>query len=182
MYLHQYPEVKLSLYTGHTKDLLEKVLSYQLDGAFVNGKVDHPDTDQLLIFEEELVLVSENTKESLSDLISKPILFLGKGCSMRYRLEKWMAEEGINATNIMEFGTLEAILAGASAGLGVSLLPKSATKRMEEQGLICTHPIPSLYRRSDIYFIYRKDLFQTHAFKKFLEHIQDQTSRADSNQ
>jgi DNA-binding transcriptional LysR family regulator len=170
-YLHQYPEVKLSLTTGHTKDLLAKVLDYRLDGAFVNGKVDHPDVEQVLVFEEELVLVSEKTTEALSDLMSKPMLFLGRGCSMRYRLEQWMTEEGIDATNIMEFGTLEAIVGGASAGLGVSLLPRSAVHKIEEQGLVCTHSIPERYRHSHIYFVYRKDLFQTSAFEKFLEHI-----------
>ncbi|MCH5584099.1 LysR family transcriptional regulator [Shimazuella sp. AN120528] len=170
-FLHQYPEVKLSLCIGHTNDLMEKVLDYRLDGAFVNGKVDHPDLEQVLVFKEELVLVSENSTAELSDLMSKPMLFLGRGCSMRDRLEQWMEEEGIEDTNIMEFGTLEAILGGASAGLGVSLLPKSAVKMMEDQGLVCTHPIPDHYRHSHIYFVYRKDLFQTCAFEKFLEHI-----------
>ncbi|WP_028775552.1 LysR family transcriptional regulator [Shimazuella kribbensis] len=181
-YLNQYPDVKISFTTGHTRDLLAKVLDYQLDGAFVNGKVDHPDLNQVLVFEEELVFVSENTSEPLSELMRKPMLFLWAGCSMRHRLEQWMTEEGIDATNIMEFGTLEAILGGASAGLGVSLLPKSAVKKMEQQGLIRTHPIPPHYRQSHIYYIYRKDLFQTSAFKKFLEHTQVEQVRVKENQ
>jgi DNA-binding transcriptional LysR family regulator len=170
-YLQEYPEVKLSLVTGHTGDLVQKVLDYEIDGAFVSGKVDHPDMEQMLVFEEELVLISENTVGKLKEILKKPMLLLSIGCSMRNRLEAWMEEEGIETNNIMEFGTLEAILGGTSAGLGVSMLPKSAVKRMADQGLIRFYVIPEAYRNYQVYFVFRKDFFQTRAFERFLEHI-----------
>jgi DNA-binding transcriptional LysR family regulator len=170
-YLQEYPEVKLSLVTGHTGDLVQKVLDYEIDGAFVSGKVDHPDMEQVLVFEEELVLISENTDEKLKEILKKPMLLLSVGCSMRNRLEQWLEEEDMETNNIMEFGTLEAILGGTSAGLGVSLLPRSAVERREEQGLIRFHTIPEAYRNYQVYFVFRKDLFQTRAFERFLEHI-----------
>lgn len=170
-YHKKYPEVRLSLITGHPYELLQKVLDYQLDGAFVNGPVDHPDIEHILTFEEELVLVSNKKEKDIHDLIKEPVLFLGSGCSMRARLEKWFEEEGMGTENIMEFGTLEAILGGVSAGLGVSLLPKSSIARIEEQGIIRSFPIPEHYRQFNVCFIYRKDLFKTRALEKFLESL-----------
>lgn len=170
-YHNQYPQVKLSLITGHPHDLLQKVLDYQLDGAFVNGSIDHPDIERIMTFEEELVLVSNKAEENIQELMKKTMLFLAGGCAMRTRLEKWFEEEKMTLENVMEFGTLEAILGGVSAGLGISLLPKSSITRMEEQGLVRSHPIPVQYRQFKVYFIYRKDRFQTRAFEELLHSL-----------
>jgi DNA-binding transcriptional LysR family regulator len=169
-----YPEVKPSLITGHTEDLLQKVLQYKLDGAFVSRRVEHPDVEQFLVFEDELVLISEAGDADRRELLNKPLLFFGAGCSHRKRLEDWLREEGINPPNIMEFGTLEAILGGVTAGLGVSLMPRSAVSKLESEGKLRIHRIPPRYQQTDVVFVYRKDVFLTSAFRKFVELLRDQ--------
>ncbi|MGC4378356.1 LysR family transcriptional regulator [Fictibacillus sp. Mic-4] len=168
-YHQRFPEVKLSLITGFTNDLVQKVLRYDLDGAFITGPIDHPDIHQLPAFEEELVLISEPCECNLKELLKKPLLFCGTGCSHRTRLERLLREEGISENNIMEFGTIEAILRGVSAGLGVSLLPKSTVLDMEQSGRIRSYRIPEAYRTTNVLFIYRRDLFLTNAFQKFID-------------
>lgn len=178
-YHRSYEDVKLTLHTSHSRQLIQKVLQYELDGAFVNGPFPHAELEQILVFKEELVLVSESGRGYTKDLLEGPLLFFGTGCSHRSRLEKWLHEEQVNSPNIMEFGTLEAILGGVSAGLGVSCLPRSTVRTHEERGLLTIHPIPAKYSQADVYFIYRKDLFQTGAFTKFAELLHPQ--RAESN-
>ncbi|BFH59747.1 LysR family transcriptional regulator YofA [Paenibacillus azoreducens] len=170
-YHRNYPEVKLSLHTAQTSELIQNVLDYELDAAFVGGSVDHPDLEVLLSFEEELVLIAEPNEISLEGALSKPQLFFGKGCSHRQKLEQWLHEEHQEPLNVMEFGTLEAILGGVSAGLGVSLLTHASVKTWEEAGKIRCFRVPERFRYSVVSFIYRRDLFRTSAFNKFAEQL-----------
>ena len=168
-YHKKFPEVNLSLITGDTHALLQKVLHYELDGAFVYGPLNHPDIEQFAAFEEELVLVSEPCESNLKELLTRPLLFFSTGCSHRARAERLLLEEGINKNNIMEFGALEAILGGVSAGLGVSLLPKSSIASLESRGDICSRRLPEAYRDINILFVYRRDFFMTNAFQTFID-------------
>lgn len=170
-YHRNYPEVKLSLITGHTTDLVKSVLDYELDAAFVSGPVEHPELEVFCSFREELVLITEPNVSRLSEALTKPQLFFGKGCFHRKRLEQWLQEEHQEPLNIMEFGTLEAILGGVSAGLGISLLTHSSVKAWEDSGKIRCFRIPERFRYSIVSFVFRRDLFRTTAFNKFTEQL-----------
>ncbi|WJH35404.1 LysR family transcriptional regulator [Paenibacillus sp. CC-CFT747] len=172
-YHKRFPEVKLSLQTGHTSDLVKSVLEYELDGAFISGPFEHPDLSVLPAFEEELVLISEPTDAGLQEMLNKPLLFFGKGCFHRDRLEQWLREEHSGPLNIMEFGTLEAILGGVSAGLGVSLLTRSSVSSWEAAGRVRCFRIPERFRSSVVSFVYRRDAFATSAFDKFVERLRE---------
>lgn len=93
-YHKQYPEVELSLLTGSTEQLVEQVLRYELDGAFVSGPLEHPDLQQERVFEEELVLVAEAAETDFETARRKNVLVFRKGCSYRGKLEEWLLAEG----------------------------------------------------------------------------------------
>lgn len=178
-YHTRFPEVHLSLVSGGPHDLVQKVLHYELDGAFIHGPLEHPDLEQITCFEEELVLISKPSESNLKELLAKPLLFFGVGCSHKSRIERLLQEEGIPQNNIMEFGTLEAILGGVTAGLGVSLLPKSSIVRTESDGRICTHQLPLPYREINVQFIYRRDIFRSSAFQTFIELLKEYHSEEE---
>jgi DNA-binding transcriptional LysR family regulator len=170
-YHKQYPEVKLSLVTGHSSKMVDSLLNYELDASFISGPIEHPELEAICAFREELVLVSEPTDEDLEEVLERPFLFFGVGCAHRERLEQWLREEKVTPLNIMEFGTLEAIIGGVAAGLGVSLLTRSSVREWEKAGKVQCFPIPERYSKSSIYFAYRKNIFRTSAFNRFVELI-----------
>lgn len=151
----RYPEVNLSLITGETHNLLQKVLDYQLDGAFVYGPIDQPDIEHVVAFEEELVLISQPGKSEMRELLTKPMLFFDVGCTHRAKAESFLNESGMSSYKIMEYGTLDVILSGVSAGLGVSMLPQSSISKAEEAGVITSHRLPEGYRDLQVLFVYR---------------------------
>ncbi|MNR60873.1 HTH-type transcriptional regulator YofA [compost metagenome] len=53
----------------------------------------------------------------------EPMLLFSVGCYHRGTMESWLREEGLPVSEIMEFGTLEAILGGLAAGLGTTIVP-----------------------------------------------------------
>ena len=126
-YAAAYPEVDLSLRTGTTCELVEDVLAHRVEGAFVCGPVDHPDLIAETMFREELVALTAPSVASLDTVIRKGdfrIVVLRAGCSYRLRLEALLARRGSVGVRVLEFGTLEAILACTGAGLGMTLLPR----------------------------------------------------------
>src|SRR5690606_15351078 len=58
-FIKKYKKVDLSLFTGVTETLEEKVLDHKLDGAFVTESNFHPDLVSYEVFHEELVLISD---------------------------------------------------------------------------------------------------------------------------
>ncbi|UNK21293.1 LysR family transcriptional regulator [Paenibacillus sp. N3/727] len=170
-YHSRYPDVDLSLITGETHTLLQKVLKYELDGAFVYGLIEEPNIESIPAFEDELVLISEPEKSDIRQLLTKPMLFFDVGCTHRTKAERFLHENGFTSYQIMEFGTLEVILSGVSSGLGVSLLPKSSIVKAEELGTIASHRLPEGYRNLEICFVHRQDSIYSSALLKLVQLI-----------
>ncbi|MEW4058658.1 LysR family transcriptional regulator [Bacillus siamensis] len=167
-YCRRYPKVQLSLSTGDTHTLVQRVLQYELDGAFVYGPVEHEDLKQFAVFQEELIVVSNVREDSLQNLLREPILFFAAGCSHRRKIKNILKEEAVPAHKIIEFGTLEAIIGAVQAGLGVSFLPASAARYFKNRENLFHHQLPERFRDMNISFIYRRDLFLTSAFEELL--------------
>lgn len=175
-YRLRYPDVNLSLITGVTHTLLQKVLEYELDGAFVYGPIGYPDIDHVAAFKEELVLISEPGKSDMHELLSKPMLFFDVGCTHRAKAESFLRGTGLTTYQIMEFGTLAVILDGVSAGLGVSMLPRSSIAKAEEQGIIASHRLPEDYRDLQVWFVHRHDSIYSSALLKLVQLIETKQS------
>ncbi|KKO55242.1 LysR family transcriptional regulator [Paenibacillus sp. DMB20] len=167
-YHSRYPDVDLSLVTGETHGLLQKVLKHELDGAFVYGPIDDPDLASVTAFEEELVLISASGKSDMHDLLAKPVLLFDVGCSHRAKVEQFLNENGSASSQMMKYGTLEVIINGVAAGLGISLLPKSSVAKAEEAESIASHRLPEGYRELKVCFVYKRVLVRSSALSEFI--------------
>ena len=174
---HQYPAVDLTLKTGPTEQHVADVLQYKLNGAFVAGPIQHPDLSFSNVIEEELVLITDTLEQplqSIADLKKRTILVFRQGCSYRAQFEAWLHQEGVIPEKIMEFGTLDGIIGCVSAGLGVSLLPKSVVEKHMKDNLIMKHSIPEKFGKVNTIFIYRENEYVSVSLKKFIEMIGDE--------
>ncbi|THE11399.1 LysR family transcriptional regulator [Bacillus timonensis] len=171
-YVKKYKDVDLSVFTGVTSTLVEEVLHHKLDGAFITESDLHPDLVAHEVFQEELVLISDNRVSSLDELVEEPILCFSKGCGYRARLAEWYRDQDISPKKIMEFGTLETILRSTTMGLGIAFVPKSEVTQMEKNGLIRFHQVPEQYSKIKTVFIRRADTSLTPTIEKFIETIE----------
>ncbi|MFE5322766.1 LysR family transcriptional regulator [Paenibacillus sp. NPDC056579] len=183
-YCKQYPRVDLSLVTGVTEKLMSEVLQYQLDGAFVTGPIHHPELVQDQLVEDELVLIAKADESfaTLEQCATKPLLVFRSGCGYRARLIQWLGQQGVVPVKIMEFGTLETILAMVSSGLGISLVPKSTVSLLEAGGGVRCFTLPDEYSRIKTVFIRRHDSLSSGTMHRFLESVQSFESRNGSVQ
>lgn len=167
-----YEQVELSLQTGPTEYLINQILNYELDLAFVAAPVNHPEIAEIESFKEELVLVAEkkeNTQEILDILSNRTILVFRPGCSYRSMLERYLLESQSVPLRRFEFGSLDAIIGGVSAGIGVSLLPRSVIEDKLQADVLTTFELPSHLRMCTTMLIKRKDGIQTAAMTHFID-------------
>ncbi|WP_026879395.1 LysR family transcriptional regulator [Ignatzschineria larvae DSM 13226] len=167
--------VDLRLATGVTTELRDKVLNYQLDGAFVTKSrlTSHPELQELDVFEEKLVLIADEKVENLSELLERPLLSFSDGCGYRAKFHEWLKASGLEATKNMELGTLETTLGSVISGLGIAFVPYSAVAHYEKRGLIYCHELPSAYSAITTTFIYRKDEEISPVLSAFVETIKE---------
>lgn len=169
-----YDKVDLSLQTGPTEYLINQVLNYELDLAFVSSPVNHPEINEIESFREEMVLVAEK-KENIQDILdiirNRTILVFRPGCSYRSLLERYLLESKSIPLRRFEFGSLEAIIGSVSAGIGISLLPRSAVEDKLQSGVLTAYELPSHLRICTTMLIQRKDVIQTAAMANFIDLI-----------
>ncbi|MBY0596386.1 LysR family transcriptional regulator [Bacillus bingmayongensis] len=168
-YCETYPEVEFLLETHSTEKLIQLVLERKLEGAFIAGNIRHPDLNSFLFQEEELVLISKQPLSSFNDLGEMNLLAFSPGCYYRRLLEKWLHEEGIFPKRMLEFGTIEAILACVKSGMGTAIMIKSIVQD-HEHSLVLT-PLPKSFSKVSTAFIVRKDIFYSGALRKLIDMI-----------
>jgi DNA-binding transcriptional LysR family regulator len=169
-YAAAYPDVDLSLRTGTTCELIDDVLAHRIEGAFVCGPVNHPDLAAELMFGEELVALTAPNAGDLDAVTGRAdlrIVVLRAGCSYRLRLEAILARRGV-VVRVLEFGTLEAIIACVGAGLGITLLPRAMIEggRWAEQ--VGVHMLPVEDALVETVFVTRRDSYLSSAMAAFL--------------
>lgn len=169
-YQSRYEEVSLSLETGNSLELMEKVENYELDAAFVTGELSNTNflTDFLLT--DEIVLLSGRTLAP--DLIEQKWAISPRGCPFRMRLEQWLKDEGIALKNFIEISSLETLLSSVRAGLTSTILPKSVLKGPYAD--LHVYPIPESYRFIETGLIRRKEKYMSHAYKAFAALVQEE--------
>ncbi|MEK5447842.1 LysR family transcriptional regulator [Paenibacillus sp. FSL R7-0331] len=166
-----YPDVEVQLQICRPADLIEAVLQHNVHGAFLDGPVDHPEIEQELVIKEQLGLIIPDSMgyEGLHSVQGQTLLMLNAECLYRMRLEAWLREDGLKLGKVMEFGTMEGLMACVRAGIGYAVLPVSYFKRMNiTQGISC-YPFPDRYAEVPTVFIRRRDLYMTSAFREFIE-------------
>ncbi|MDQ0507462.1 LysR family transcriptional regulator [Xanthobacter agilis] len=166
-----YPEVDLSLRTGTTAELVEQVLHQELEGAYVCGPIAHPRLMARRAFMEDLAIVAGPDVASLDTIVERGhanIYVFRRGCSYRQRLEQILARRGIAVARTLEYGSLDAILACVSAGMGVTLLPLDLLKARRPAHDLSVLRLPEAEAQVETLFIRRAQAYVSPALTAFL--------------
>lgn len=164
-YSAHYPDVQIKLQTGTTKELIDKVLDHDIEGAFVAGPVNSPDLIENVIFKERLLLITSTPDNPLTNQECTLVVFK-EGCYYREVMLKIMDDYHITIKNVIEVGASQAILHCVSEGLGISLIPESMSTLAKS---LYTFPVYKDYASVNTVLITRKSLAKTVAFTKFVE-------------
>jgi len=166
-----YPEVELEFRSNMRKDLINDVLNYKLDAAFVSAPVNVNGLDQINIREEQLVILTSSTGPKLNELLAKQpvkIVVFDEGCIFRARLESWLSSKGIIHYKSTVLNSIEGIINFVEAGLGISLLPEEVVSKYYSGRKIATHSLNKQLGTMNTVLVFRKDVPQSRALKAFI--------------
>ncbi|MBT3387284.1 MAG: LysR family transcriptional regulator [Desulfobacula sp.] len=173
-YHRLYPEVDISLITGTSADLNQKVLNYEIDGAFVTDEYRAANMKWTEAFREELVLIYPPGNESPETAAQKGVLVFPRPCAYRERLELWFQKKGLALNQKMELGSADGMLECVAAGMGVSILPFSLVEKASKLGIIRVHRIGKKIESVPIMFVKREDTLISKSLNAFLELLANQ--------
>ena len=169
-YAVRHNQVDISVTTGTTAELIDKVRDSRLDGAFVASADEHRDLDAVASFREELVIITPPQYRTVHDYLKRSplpkLLVFGRGCHYRQRLEWYFSAEGIGVLDQMEFGTLDGIIGCVAAGLGVTMLPRSVVARRRG---VRIHLLPRPYRHLDTQFVTHRAQVRSLALERLID-------------
>jgi DNA-binding transcriptional LysR family regulator len=178
-YVPAHRNVDVAIETGTSRVLIQAVLEYRVDGAFVAGPVEVDEVEQTLSFVEELVLVSSPEHKSLTAAALQqgkiPNMFVFRvGCSYRQKLERFLDSRGLTLVNQLEMGTVEGIIGCVSAGLGITMMPFSVVEPHAKRGEVAVHRLAAADARVETVFITRRDIVRSPALEEFISVISNQ--------
>ncbi|MEO0011917.1 MAG: hypothetical protein RLZZ535_306 [Cyanobacteriota bacterium] len=125
-----YPKVRLTLETGVTDVITQRVASGKLDLAICSPPTAKLGLDFSTIFYDPMtLLISQsnllsNKKEiSIQDLATERLLLTETNCPYRQVFEQAMQSRGVNSYSGLEIMSLRALQSMVQSGLGIGVMP-----------------------------------------------------------
>ena len=125
-----HPQVELSVITGSSEKIIQKILTNQVDLGVLTLPVKQPELQSLPAIEEELVVVT-HPKHPLArarevhpkDLAPYRLILFEKGSVTRRVLDKFFEETQLVPQIAMEIENVEIIKPLVAIGLGITIIP-----------------------------------------------------------
>ena len=158
---HQlYPDVEIELETDTAGGLIDRLLNYDIEVAFVAEPVSFETIVTQPVFEEILVLIAPQSFPPLkntSEVSGKTVVAFEPGCAYRRYLEEWLLNSGIVPGGFISMGSYLAILACVSAGTGFAVVPQCILDTVSSKGQFQVYPLPKNVARIKTLVTWRSD-------------------------
>ncbi len=172
----KYPEIEIQMKVKNKQEVIKDILTFRDDIGFIG----YMEPDQKLVitplWEEELVLIVSRLHKfaklktiPLSKLNGQQFILREKGSGTRELVEEKLYKHRVSVKVVMELGSHEAIKRAVGVGLGISILPKCATKREVGRGLFQVIRLSKERIFLKYYMIHHKDKYLSHIIDAFIQ-------------
>lgn len=141
---HTHPKIKINVFIGNTKRVLELLNSGTIDFGFVEGEVSKQKMKADSIIPDELTMIvppmhqwAKKKVVSILEVTKEPFILREEGSGTRQMIEKFLAGHGINVSDMriaLVLGSTEAIKEAVENGMGVSIVSKWAARKEAKYG------------------------------------------------
>jgi DNA-binding transcriptional LysR family regulator len=168
----QYPAIELEFKSEMRQALINDVLNFDLDAAFVSAPVNVAGLEQIRIRDEQLNILTAADGPKLEVLLAnnpvKTVTF-GHGCIFRARLESWLSSKGILNYKSTELNSIEGIVNFVESGHGISILPEEVISKYYTGRKIVSHKLNKQLGMMTTVLVFRKEISQSNALKVFID-------------
>ncbi|WP_240441147.1 LysR substrate-binding domain-containing protein, partial [Pseudomonas aeruginosa] len=131
------------------------------DAVLVDGPLDFDGLEGLPMFEERMVLVTENGHPPVrgpEDVAGSAVIAFRPRCSYRLLLESWFASARVSMGRVMEIESYHSMLACVVAGGGVALMPVSMLQSLPGRESVAVHALAEPFARANTWLVWRKGM------------------------
>src|SRR6516165_1618038 len=131
----RFPDVRLELVTGTNDALLRQLAERRLDAAFTSEPPAEHTFEHVPVFAERLIVISSMNHPPIRrarDVDGDSIIAFPEGCAYRRVLQRWLGRDSLATLRVLELASYHAIVACATAGAGIALMPESVLDTMPE--------------------------------------------------
>lgn len=178
----RYPDVIVSLRIGDTENIIEGILTGNLELGIVGAEADTKKIVQKKLIEDELRLIvpanhrwAGEKRVALKRLINEPFIVRERGSGTLKSIYQSLSDQGHSLEDlkvIAELGSTQAICQGIKTGAGVSILSTLAVAEDLQAGKLVALEVDGLKLKRNFYLTwhrYRSPSPLSEAFIQFLE-------------
>lgn len=159
----KYPNVNVKILTGHSNDILDKVLNNKVDFGMVRT-VTHYQIESILFRHDPIGLFApanhpllQSDKITIEEISEQPLIFFDYGSVDWLMIYGLFESKNLKPNVVLEVDSMEAAKNLVINGLGISFLPEHCVRTELENGRLFRVPlITSGQLDVKIDFIYRK--------------------------
>lgn len=160
-----FPDVKVKILTGHSNDLLDKVLNKEVDFGIVRT-VTHPKIESVLFRHDPIGLFVpanhpfiQRDRVSIEEVSEQPFIFFDYGSVDWLMIYGLFESKNLKPNVLLEVDSMEAAKNLVVNGMGISFLPEHCVQKELLSGQLCRIPLTSSGQLDvKIDFIYRKGM------------------------
>jgi DNA-binding transcriptional LysR family regulator len=171
-YMNNYPDVKVALKEGNTKNIVELIKEGKLDVGFIEGMVNDADIIKEVVGIDELVVVTtdpELNKECFIDSIqSKKWVLREEGSGTREVFLDYVKDKVDHINIFLELGHTESIKSLLLNHQCLTCISKIAVRNEIETKKLIQIPLKNFECKRHFFMIYHKDKYKSELFEKFV--------------
>lgn len=171
-YMSAYPDVKITLKEGNTKEIAEMIKEGSIDIGFVEGFVSGAEIIKEKIGVDELVIVTAQKNLSklctIEELAPKRWILREEGSGTREVFLEYIKEKVENLHIFLELGHTESIKSILMNGECVTCISKISVENELKEGKLFKVPVKDFACKRDFLMIYHKDKYHSALFEKFV--------------
>lgn len=163
-FLKQYPNVRMSMVSGNTEEIVEAVAEEKVALGIIEGPPMRRDVKTEPMAPDELVLIVSPAHPwaqrkgtiALEELTTVPLLLRERGSGTRRVVERALKEAGVPLKSLkvaMELDSTEAIISGVEAELGVGFVSRWAIFKVLRLGTVKVAKVAGLRIAREFSFV-----------------------------
>ncbi|RXT06555.1 LysR family transcriptional regulator [Ammoniphilus sp. CFH 90114] len=173
-----YPQIKTTIHTGHSKDILNMVLERQVPLGIARS-ISHPLIESMHLIDDEMILVvypqhhySSRDTISIEEVATEPLILFNRGSLDWTLIHSAFKRLAIKPNVIMEVDSIEVAKKVVSKKTGIAILPKFAVEeelKSNELREVVISNIPKINRPFELIYLKESTFDEnTKLFKEFL--------------
>jgi len=171
-YMNNYPDVKVALKEGNTKNIVELIKEGKLDVGFIEGMVNDADIIKEIVGVDELVVVTTDLtleKECFIDsLQERKWVLREEGSGTREVFLDYVKDKVDHINIFLELGHTESIKSLLMNHQCLTCISKIAVRNEIEDQKLIQVPLKNFECKRNFYMIYHKDKYKSDLFEKFV--------------